>query len=63
MKLVLGEEFRAEEARYDLRWNCEDCTRFDPEGVRCAHGYPIATHQRAGKRTEDLTFCKEFEAR
>ena len=62
MKLVLGEHFREQEERFRLRWNCEDCTRFVPEEDRCAHGYPTATHRRAGRATEDLTFCKEFEA-
>jgi hypothetical protein len=61
--IVLGEAFREEERRFALRWNCEDCTRFDPGEDACAHGYPTKTHRRAGRRTEDLTFCKEFEAR
>ena len=63
MKLVLAEDFREQEARFRLRWNCEDCTRFDPPTDGCAHGYPTRTHRRAGRSTEDLTFCKEFEAR
>ena len=63
MKLVLDEAFRAQDERYALRWNCEHCTRFDPATDGCAHGYPTKTHRRAGRATEDLTFCKEFEAR
>ena len=63
MKLLLDEAFRAQESRYSFRWNCEDCTRFDPATDGCAHGYPTKTHRRAGRSTEELTFCKEFESR
>ncbi len=63
MKLELGDAFREQESRFSLRWNCEDCTRFDPATDGCAHGYPTKTHRRAGRQTEELTFCKEFEAR
>ena len=62
MKLHLGSEFRLEAERFALRWNCEDCTRFQPELDTCAHGYPTATHRRSESlSTEGLTFCKEFE--
>lgn len=63
MKFEQDETFRSEAEKYGLRWNCEDCGRFDPEARKCAHAYPLERHLKA--RYEDPTvpilFCKEFE--
>ena len=52
--------FRQEAATYDLRWNCEDCERFD--GNDCAHGFPTEKHRKVRYLDPDagLHFCKEF---
>lgn len=54
--------FREEAERFRLRWHCEDCALFDPEGERCSHGYPSERHRAARYEDPDaeLLFCKEF---
>lgn len=62
MEVVQDERFRQERERFSLRWNCEDCALYDPEGA-CAHGFPTQRHRRS--RYDDpeapLLFCKDFE--
>ncbi len=55
--------FRAEQARFVLRFTCEHCTYFDLPRERCSHGYPNAEHREArhGAREDSLSFCKDFE--
>jgi hypothetical protein len=62
MKTVVDERLLDEARAYALRFACEDCGHFEPEGERCANGYPTAPHARvdlAARR--HLEFCKEFE--
>lgn len=63
MKIPQDERFRRERKRFDLRFNCEDCTLFDPERETCAHGFPTASHRKARYEDPDVAvlFCKEFE--
>ncbi|MEM7609593.1 MAG: hypothetical protein AAF411_29970 [Myxococcota bacterium] len=57
------ERFRKERRRFALRWNCEDCSRFDDTDASCAHGFPTAKHRAARYDDPDasLHFCKEFD--
>lgn len=61
MRIPQDERFRDEAARYDLKWNCEDCALADGEGG-CVHGFPTARHLAARYEdpTADVLFCKEF---
>jgi hypothetical protein len=58
---AVSEELRDQARRLRLRWSCEVCANFDPEGQRCANGYPTAPHRAAALETQELVFCKEFE--
>ncbi|MFK8002935.1 MAG: hypothetical protein AB8H86_25425 [Polyangiales bacterium] len=62
MIIPQDELFRREAAKFGLRWNCEDCSRFNNE-ARCAHGFPTEKHRRARYEDPDasLYFCKEFD--
>ena len=62
MKIPQDETFRAEAARFRLRWNCEDCVLFDP-AAGCAHGFPTHRHRQSRYEdpTADLLFCKDFD--
>ncbi|MFW6067907.1 MAG: hypothetical protein ACOC97_06190 [Myxococcota bacterium] len=55
--------FRREWEAYRLRFNCEDCSLFDPDRGACAHGYPTAGHRasRYDDPAADLLFCKDFD--
>ena len=65
MRQRLTSTFREERARFALRFTCEDCSHFQVERERCAHGYPNEVHR--GARYEqaseqlDLVFCKDFD--
>lgn len=62
MKTVVDPKLRTEAVRFRLRFMCEDCAHFAPEGPACAHGYPVEPHQGLQlDRVELLEFCKEFE--
>ncbi len=63
MKQRATPAFRAERARYTLRFTCEHCTYFDVERQRCTHGYPNSAHREARYEAPDepLLFCKDFE--
>jgi hypothetical protein len=55
-------QLREEARRFELRFGCESCVHFAPEGTRCANGYPTAPHLHIDlTRVQSLEFCKEFE--
>jgi hypothetical protein len=60
MELVRDARFCDEEARFGLRWQCEDCGLFDRERG-CAHGYPTERHRLATADPRTILFCKDFE--
>lgn len=64
MRLAQDARFREERALHVLRFTCEDCASFDPDGA-CGHGFPTDEHRAA--RYDDpraqIVFCKEWEAR
>jgi hypothetical protein len=51
------------EARtFSLRFACDDCAHFDPDGGRCMHGYTERPGAKDLQQPGDtVTFCKEFE--
>lgn len=58
----VDERLRTEAERFRLRFGCEDCAHFSPEGRACGNGYPTAPHFGIQlSRVEALEFCKEFE--
>lgn len=62
MRVEQDERFREERARYQLRFNCEDCVLHDP--VRgCAHGYPTIRHHAAtyDDPQAPVVLCKDFD--
>lgn len=65
MRIPQDARFRAERARFSLRFCCEDCALFDPERVACAHGYPTEEHRRARYESPAvaIVFCKDWELR
>lgn len=64
MRIAQDARFRAERARFSLRFGCEDCAMFDPNAGACAHGFPTSEHREARYDDPDalLVFCKEWEA-
>jgi hypothetical protein len=55
-------QLRDEARRFELRFGCESCVHFAPDGARCANGYPTAPHLHVDlARVQSLEFCKEFE--
>lgn len=63
MKIPQDELFREQRSRFRLRFTCEDCTLFDDETEKCAHGYPNTEHRNAHYEDDNaaLVFCKHFE--
>lgn len=62
MRTLIDDRLREEARRFTLRFTCDDCAHFDPEGVRCAEGYPHAPHRGVRmERVRELLFCKSFE--
>lgn len=63
MKLPRDAQFELERTKYNLRFECDDCTYFDSATQSCVHGYPTLEHRAqtddTGRRL--LVFCKEFE--
>ena len=58
----VDERLREEARRFRLVFACPDCVEFDPDGERCALGYPIAPHRDASLEARDeVIFCKAFE--
>jgi hypothetical protein len=58
----VDERLRQEAERFSFRFGCEACMAFDPEKIRCAHGYPNQDHLGVDlSRVEQIVFCKEFE--
>ncbi len=59
---VADERFHREAAAFRLRCTCEACAAFDPDGARCAYGFPTEPHRRLPLADErEFTFCKAFE--
>jgi hypothetical protein len=63
MKLVQDATFREQRLRFRLRFNCEQCTLFDEQTERCAHGFPTTEHREQHYRdpAAPLVFCKHYE--
>jgi hypothetical protein len=62
LKTTVDDRLRQEARRYNLRFTCEHCVLYDPEGDRCSHTFPADAHRRVDlTRSEELMFCKEFE--
>ena len=62
MQTVVDDAFRSEVALHRLRFGCEHCAHFEPEGRGCAEGFPNAPHRDVNvARTTALEFCKSFE--
>ncbi len=57
--------FDDEAARFALAFTCEECAHFDAALAECAHEWPTALHRAARYRaaSDEVVFCKEFEAR
>ena len=58
------QQLRQEAVRFALRYTCEDCVYFLPDGPPghgCVHGYPNGEHLR--RERGPIVFCKEFELR
>jgi len=57
--------FRAEVARYDLRYRCADCLHLNRRTERCSLGFPVELFGRGPHRSRnergELVFCKYFE--
>ena len=62
MELPRDARFHEEEARFDLKWCCDDCGLFDTR-KGCAHGYPTERHLKATQDRSLVVFCKDFEVR
>ena len=62
---VRDARFDGEAERFRLVYTCESCGHFDLARQSCAHEWPTTLHraQRYAAATEDVVFCKEFEAR
>jgi hypothetical protein len=62
MRQRIDEQFRLESARFELRFQCEDCALFDATSEQCSHGFPNAAHRCVDDaRAHALIFCKEYE--
>lgn len=63
MKIAQDLRFRAERARFALRFTCEDCAQWDPDHDACAHGYPTGDHRLPRYADPDamVIFCKDFQ--
>ena len=62
MITVVDQRLRDEAREFALRFGCEDCAHFVPEGALCANGYPTSPHAGVDLATKThLEFCKEFE--
>ena len=63
MRIAQDARFRAERARYELRFCCESCGAFDPDAARCAYDYPVVEHrlERYRDPEAELVFCKAYE--
>jgi hypothetical protein len=62
VKTLVDDRLRDEARVFSFRFGCEDCAHFEPEGERCANGYPTAPHARIDLAVRrHLEFCKEFD--
>lgn len=64
MKTPVDARLRAEAARLDFRFACDDCAHFDEARERCSFGYPAVPRRSALAATAEVTFvelCKAFE--
>lgn len=62
MKSPVDDRLRREARLYALRFTCDACAAFEPDGARCAYGYPTEPHRafELDGRGE-IIFCKTFE--
>ena len=63
MKIPQTQTFRDQRARYALRFTCEHCALYDPDGDQCAHGFPTTEHRDRyyENPTALIVFCKDFD--
>ncbi len=55
-------QLRADIESFELRYACEDCTHFEPQGAGCSLGYLTTPHRaRAITPGDSIVFCKTFE--
>jgi hypothetical protein len=64
-RVVANARFRAEAARYGLRWQCTDCAYHRPSDGACSVGWPnealsVRDADAIDERDEPV-FCKAFE--
>ncbi|HMJ09824.1 MAG TPA: hypothetical protein VK524_00390 [Polyangiaceae bacterium] len=62
MKSRVDAQFRTEVRVFDLRYTCESCAHYEPEGKLCGNGYPTEPHRaRELLDVRELLFCKQYE--
>ncbi|HEX6277665.1 MAG TPA: hypothetical protein VFZ53_31700 [Polyangiaceae bacterium] len=62
MRTLVDDRLRDEARAFAFRFACEDCAHFEPDGARCANGYPTFPHARVDLASRrHLEFCKEFD--
>jgi len=62
VKTRVDDQFRREARVYLLRFTCETCAAFDPNGGTCAYGFPTTPHRAVPlDGTSEVLFCKTFE--
>ena len=58
----VDDRLRDEARRFRLVFACPDCIEFDPDGDRCALGYPTEPHRSPSlDDRSEVVFCKAFE--
>jgi hypothetical protein len=65
VRLPRTQAFDEESARFGLVFCCEECGHFDRARAACRHDWPTDLHRRARydeRDTDEIVFCKEFEA-
>ena len=62
MKTKVTATLREEVERFRLQFACGHCAYFDPARDRCSEGYPNDEHRDGHLRSEEILFCKLFEA-
>jgi hypothetical protein len=61
MRIRIDARLRAEAARLDFRFACEDCVHFAPREGRCSLGYPAEPRRDALDTGTYLETCKDFD--
>lgn len=61
---LIDDRLRDEARRFRLVFACPHCEAYDPEGDRCALGFPHAPHVDPSlDGRAEVVFCKAFELR